>query len=368
MATFIFQNEQYSPEAFASLEAGHADFPGLAAGQRFIRDWLKNKPFFNQKTSGSTGKPTLHKISRYQLEASGRRTIKALRLQPKSKALVCINMEYIGGKMMLTRGLMHDWLLQLMPPGVDPSLGIETEPFDFAAMVPLQVQKLIGTERGRAFLNGIGTVIIGGAAIDKTLVKTLQGLKCRLYATYGMTETVSHVALQRLNGQNRTEHFHLLPGIRHRVDERGCLMLRADVTAHQWIATNDRVSFHGLKTFSLLGRADHVINTGGVKVQIEVLEAQIRATGLLKGQPMAISSLPDASLGRRIVLVMETLPENPDRLLEELKAKLPHYHAPKSLYALGKLPETASGKLDRASVEFLVMSFELLKTQNSSLK
>ena len=357
MATLLFQNERYTPEAFARLEAGHTDFPGLAAGQQFVRDWLKNKPFLNQKTSGSTGKPALHKISRYQLEASARRTIKALRLQPKLKALVCINMEYIGGKMMLARGLMNDWLLQLVPPCADPSSGIETEPFDFAALVPLQLQKLIKTERGRAFLNGIGTVIIGGAAVDKTLVKTLQGLKCQLYATYGMTETVSHVALQRLNGQNRTEHFHLLPEIDHRVDERGCLLLRADVTAHQWIATNDHVSFHDPDTFSLRGRSDHVINTGGVKVQIEGLESQIQATGLLKGQPMAISSLPDASLGRRIVLVMETLPENPDRLLKELKAKLPHYHAPKALYALGKLPETASGKLDRAAIECLVMSF-----------
>ena len=347
-AILLFQNERYTPEAFARLETG--DFPGLAAGQQFIRDWLKNKPFFNQKTSGSTGKPTLHKISRYQLEASVRRTIKALHLQPKLKALVCINMEYIGGKMMLTRGLMNDWLLQLVPPCADPSSGIETESFDFAAMVPLQLQKLIGTDQGRAFLNGIGTVIIGGAAVDKALVKTLQGLKCRLYATYGMTETVSHVALQRLNGQNRAEHFHLLPGIRHRVDERGCLMLRADVTAHQWIATNDSVSFHGPDTFTLLGRADHVINTGGVKVQIEALEAQIRATGLLKGQPMAISSLPDTSLGHSIVLVMETLPENPDKLLKKLKAKLPHYHAPKALYALGKLPETDSGKLDRPAI------------------
>lgn len=349
-ATLLFQNERYTPEAFASLEASHTDFPGLAAGQQFIRDWLKNKPFFNQKTSGSTGKPTFHKISRYQLEASTRRTIKALHLHPKLKALVCINMEYIGGKMMLTRGLMNDWLLQLVPPGADPSLGIKTEPFDFAAMVPLQLRKLIKTERGRAFLNGIGTVIIGGAAVDKALVKTLQSLKCRLYATYGMTETVSHVALQRLNGQNRAEHFHLLPGIRHRVDERGCIMLRADVTAHQWIATNDQVSFQGPDTFTLLGRADHVINTGGVKVQIEALEAQIRATGLLKGQPMAISSLPDASLGHSIVLVMETSPENPDGLLKELKAKLPRYHAPKSLCAPGKLPKTASGKLDRTAI------------------
>lgn len=359
MATLLFQNKRYSPEAFASLEAGHANFPGLAAGQQFIRDWLKNKPFFNQKTSGSTGKPALHKISRYQLEASVQRTIKALHLQPKLKALVCINMEYIGGKMMLTRGFMHEWLLQLVPPCANPSSGMETEQFDFAAMVPLQLQKLIKTERGRTFLNGIGTVIIGGAAVDKTLVKTLQGLKCQLYATYGMTETVSHVALQKLNGQNRTEHFQMLPGIRHQVDERGCLMLRADVTAHQWIATNDRVNFHSPDTFTLLGRADHVINTGGVKVQIEVLEAQIRATGLLKGQPMAISSMPDASLGRRIVLVTETLPENPDRLLEELKAKLPHYHAPKALYAPGKLPETASGKLDRAAIaKHLNLSFK----------
>ena len=284
------------------------------------------------------------------ISASARRTIAALEIKRGSRALVCINMAYVGGKMMLARGLMHGWQLQIAAPDTDLSSILAQNQFDFSAMVPLQLQKLIDQPNGEQLLNNIHTLIIGGAAVSEALTQKIQTLKCRIYATYGMTETVSHIALQRLNGPDRSNHFTLLPDIAHQLDERGCLMLRGDVTQQEWIVTNDLVAFQNDRDFKVLGRADHVINTGGVKVQIESLEARIQATGLFDSKGIAIASLPDSKLGSKVVLVVEGEVKDQDYLMTTLKQQLPLYHNPRAIFSINRLPRTASDKLDRLSL------------------
>jgi len=349
-ATIVLQNSHYRPDEFVRLDLMQFNFQGLDAGQRFIQLWQNNKQFFDQKTSGSTGIPAIHQISRQRFIASADRTVAVLGLKPNSKALVCINMAYIGGKMMLVRGLSYNWELHLVKPDADLTQEAANSPYDFAAMVPLQVQKLVSSHEGREFLNNIGCLIIGGAAISGELINQMQELKCETYATYGMTESVSHIALQKLNGPDRSAHFTMLPGIEFGTDERGCLKVKADVTDEQWIQTNDLVAFERDREFKVLGRADNVINTGGVKVQIESLEALISESGLLEDQAFAISQLQDEALGSKIVLVLEQSPADSNQLLAKLKETLPPYQAPKAIYYTPALPKTASGKLDRPAL------------------
>lgn len=349
-ASLIYQNRQFTPDDFVKLDLQGTDFTGLPAGQQFIHSWQNNKQFFDQKTSGSTGKATIHQFSRKMMEASVNRTVKALNIEHGAKALVCINMDYIGGKMMLARGLMNHWQLHLTAPDSDLTELLIRERFNFSAMVPLQVKKLLDMPEGDDLLNQIDSLIIGGAAVDQSLIEQLQPLKCKVYATYGMTETISHIALQPLNGPNRAEYFSLLPGISHQTDDRDCLMIKADVTDHEWITTNDLVEFIDGQQFKVLGRADNVINTGGVKVQIEELENLILQTGLLGKVNFAISALPDPGLGSKVMLIVDAVVQNPEALLEQLKSVMPAYHAPKGIIRIISLPRTASDKLDRVAL------------------
>lgn len=350
-ALFQVYDEIYTASEFVSLDLSRFKVDSWEAGQSFVSSWLNQQQIFSQKTSGSTGTPKINKIGRSQIVSSIHRTARALGLPEGMQALVCLDLRYIGGKMMLARGLELKWHMHLAPPSVKAierfSMG---RSYDFCAMVPLQIEGLLKTRRGKELLNSIDKMIIGGAPLNKDTVTQLQSLTCQVFATYGMTETVSHVALQALNGPNKSDHFTMLPDIDHGLDERGCLRLRADVTGDQWIQTNDLVEFVSASEFRVLGRADHVINTGGVKVAIEALEQMIGGTGLLNGVNFAITKKSDPSMGQKIVLVLESS-RSTDGLLEALKPLLPAYHCPKLLVTSETLPMTQSGKLNRQRLE-----------------
>lgn len=350
-ASFHIADKILSPSEFSELTNVNKHFEGLESGRHFIKSWLNNKQFFDQKSSGSTGKPTVHTISRKNMLASALRTAQALNLDANLKALVCINMGYIGGKMMLTRGMHFDWNLHLIPPtSFADASHIPTGPFDFVAMVPLQIENLLKSEAGLQLLNSTRKIIVGGAAMSKHLVEQVQNLTCEIYATYGMTETVSHVALQKLNGPDKADHFSILPGIDFGLDERNCLKLKADVTDDQWIQTNDVTDLQANGDFKILGRADNIINSGGVKVSAEMLEEKIAP--VLSGLVVhyAISGIPDDTLGEKIVLVCEGLTLQPEDLLIRLKPGLGKFELPKAILSHA-IPKTDSGKIDRMALK-----------------
>ena len=351
--SFHIHRNTLNPSEFIQYVNTYGHFECLDIGQEFVNSWLNDKQFFNQKTSGSTGKPAVHKIDRQSMLASASRTANALKLPTGIEALICINMGYIGGKMMLTRGLIFDWQLTLIPPtSFAKPEDIPEQSFDFAAMVPLQIENLLATKRGVAFLNSVKKIIVGGAATGAHLIDRLQELTCEVYATYGMTETISHIALQALNGPNKSNFFEILPGVEHGVDDRGCLRLRADVTHYQWIQTNDSVAFNNQGEFKILGRADNVINTGGVKVQIEALESKIAP--ILTGSVghFAITHKTDLTLGEKVVLVCETPLVTNSEIIELLKATLDRFELPKEVIH-APIPKTTSGKIDRPALRQL---------------
>jgi O-succinylbenzoic acid--CoA ligase len=342
------------------------EYPAHASGEingyearvlDFCREWLNGAQEFVLTTSGSTGTPQPITLRRSQLVASARRTMDYLGLGLGHRVLVCLNCEFIGGLMMLVRALEHGLHLTITEPVADPLAALPPKDgFDFASFVPLQLRTLL--EHGHApRLEGMKAILIGGAAVDYSLAQLAQSLQVPLYHTYGMTETCSHIALRRLNGADASPYYRVLPGLHVEQDERGCLAIRGDVTNQELIQTNDLVRFaennHGL--FEWLGRADFIINSGGVKVPAEKVE-QVLGVALaelgLTGRRAFVTGLPDERLGQQVTAVVEgePLPEaQQQELLALLRQRLGRYEVPRAVHYVPTFAQTASGKLDRRS-------------------
>ena len=318
----------------------------------FVRQWLNGTQEFTLTTSGSTGTPQASVLRRRQLEASARRTADFFDLGPGDRALVCLNCEFIGGMMMLVRGLERNLHLTIVEPQGNPleMVPADTE-FDFAAFVPLQLRTMLDAHQ-EPRLNAMKVILVGGATVDARLATAIAGLRASVYHTYGMTETCSHVALRRLNGPEASSSYRVLPGIAASQDERGCLTLRGDVTDDQLVVTNDQVHLLDAHTFEWVGRADFVINSGGVKVPAEKVELVLDVALAELGQSRRcfVAGRPDERLGQQVTAFIEgaALDAALEQQLQALLAeRLGKYERPRQLVYVPAFASTANGKLDR---------------------
>ena len=344
---FSYASLRQTPTPQASLNGYEAKVLEL------LRQWLLGAHEFGLRTSGSTGQPQLITLKRRQLEASAARTGDYFDLGPGDRALVCLNCDFIGGKMMLVRGLERDLHLTVVEPHADPFDAVAADAgFDFAAFVPLQLRAVLAAGRaGR--LNAMRAILVGGAGVEPSLLTEIQKLTVPVYLTYGMTETASHVALRRLNGPEASDFYRVLPGIAAGQDARGCLTLRGDVTDDKLIVTNDIVELlpaqHG---FRWLGRADFVINSGGVKVQAEKVEQvlEVALAELGHSRRCFVAGRPDARLGEAVTAFVEGAPlpaAQEQQLLALLAGRLEKYERPRQVVYVPEFRSTATGKLDR---------------------
>jgi o-succinylbenzoate---CoA ligase len=310
----------------------------------FIVNWFDDADFILQQTSGSTGTPKNIQLKKSAMVASAQKTIDFFNLKANDAAWLCLPIAYIAGKMMAVRAIVGQFNLLITKPEGTPSL--PGQPVDFVAMVPMQLQNIISQEAG---IDSIRQLIIGGAAVSDTLKKSLQGLSTKIYATYGMTETCSHIALQRINGPKPDEHFQLLDGIQISTNEKHCLIINAPEFSAEYIETTDLVHIISPKKFKLLGRADHVINSGGIKISPEQLETQISE---IIHRECLIVPLEDDLLGQKMVLVLEKSDEAPvsKELLKKIKNIVGKHHTPGSVYYVNEFPRNASMKIDRKEV------------------
>lgn len=345
-----FTYDQISNERF--------DYEGLSDFEKdtliFCKDWLNGKEFFELHTSGSTGTPKKIIITRHQMVASARLTIKKLSLSPGDAAFVCLDTAYVGGKMMLVRAFEGDMNMTIVSPCSNPLKNFNTDSrFDFTAMIPMQLKNSLGEDTAKVgILNRMKAIIIGGGAIDSQLEEALQVIKAPVYSTYGMTETVSHIALKKMNEPSKADFFTAFEGVNIAQDERGCLTINSLVTNNETIITNDLVEIIDEQSFQWIGRIDNVINSGGIKINAEKLEHQIAdvAGDLLSERRFIIVGIKDATLGEKVVLLIEgkPLPEHLNSaLVERLKAGLPVFHSPKNIFYLPRFLETETGKVMR---------------------
>ena len=314
----------------------------------FRQQWQSPDPFIPAHTSGSTGRPKPISLLKSDMEASAHATNIFFGLSADS-ALVCpLALDYIAGKMMAVRA----WLLGTEPIMVTPSNSPVLPPHcSLLAVVPSQVPAV--AEAVRAGKTIVENLLIGGASLPLSLARMLTDElpQVAAYESYGMTETCSHVALRRVGGDGL---FHAMPGIEFATDDRGCLVIRAERLSAKEIVTNDIVRLAGSTSFEWLGRIDNVINTGGIKLFAEQLEAEI--TKALAPTPFAtlnfyITSEPDPKWGQRVVMVVENDADGrtsaPEIIIESLKASMPSVHIPKHIISVPEFARTANGKIRR---------------------
>jgi O-succinylbenzoic acid--CoA ligase len=340
---------EFDPQSVACLSAWSAAEHTVLT---FCRNWLMGQTEFTLPTSGSTGAPKTIRLTRAQMTASAQRTGQALGLQPGERALVCLNPGYIAGSMMLVRGLVLGLELAIVPPTRDPLSGFPAEThFDFTALVPLQLQAALQSAHATHLLNRMRAILIGGAPLTPDLAGAIrQQLTAPTFHTYGMTETVSHVALRRLNGATASDYFVPLPGVALSQDARGCLVIQAgELAQDQTLVTNDVVELRADGQFRWLGRADNIINSGGVKVQAERVEQALSHLPDLAGRRLFVAAQPHPELGQAVIAVIEgaPLPELAAHLAGRAVPGLSRYEIPRQIYFVPHFAETATGKIDR---------------------
>ncbi len=304
----------------------------------FIALWEDKNDSIEQLTSGSTGTPKKIKINKDLMRSSARMTGDFFNLTKGQSALLCISPEYIGGKMMIVRSIEFE--LELYATNISSTpLKDLNQPIDFAAMVPLQVSQTLKHHPEK--LNLIRNLIIGGAPVSKKLEIALQSVTCRAYSTYGMTETISHIALKKLNNQN--EPFIAIGKTSFSLNN-DCLVINAPDLNINSLETTDVVELINTREFHWIGRNDYVINSGGIKIHPEVVEEKLNT--LFPKEEFIISGEADKTLGTRVIMIAEDqLKPLIDK--EKIKSKVERYENPKSIYFVKELSRGASGKINR---------------------
>jgi O-succinylbenzoic acid--CoA ligase len=315
----------------------------------FVAEWFDENDFVILHTSGSTGTPKPLKVKKQLMINSARMTLDYLKLQEGDRALLCLPVDYIAGKMMIVRSLVGNLNLVATKPRGNPLENIDGK-FDMAAMIPLQVYNILNSSNGRTKIERIKKLLIGGGAIPTPLEEKAKELNSEIFSTYGMTETVSHIAMRRLNGAERSSYYTTMAGVTISRDENDCLVINAPAVANGTVETGDVVRIVDKDKFEILGRLDNVINSGGIKHNPEIIEKKIED---LIPDRFFISSVPDICLGNKIVLVIETSASQKyasSDFKNSLIGRLPEFERPKDFLFLESFPETGNSKINRKKI------------------
>jgi O-succinylbenzoic acid--CoA ligase len=299
----------------------------------FVLDWFDNKSYIEMNTSGTTGTPKLIRVDKQAMVNSAIATGDFFDLKPGDKVLHCLPTKYIAGKMMFVRGFILGLDVDFVAPSSHPMLQNDTK-YDFVAMVPLQAQNSLSE------LKNVKKMIVGGARMSNTLEKGLSKLKTKVYETYGMTETITHIAAKKIG----EETFSILPNIKISQDDRNCLVIDALKISNESIVTNDLVELVGENQFLFLGRIDNVINSGGIKLIPEKIEDKLSDK---INSRFFVTGKQDAVLGEKLVIVIE----GEQQILDDtIFDGLDKYEKPKEVFYVSKFSETENGKIKRKEI------------------
>jgi len=339
---FKLNGSSYTIESLTKLAQNFVEEgePYEEAVGGFILEWLNDKKNIKVHTSGSTGDPKVIKIKKVHMINSAKATAKHFKLPEKTTALLCLPAHFIAGKMMLVRAMVLGWHLDMTQPKSNPLDNVYRR-YDFSAMTPFQLDNSLGR------LHLLKKLIVGGGAISINLQHRLQDVKTKVYETYGMTETVTHIAARRINPNRKKEFpipFKVLNKVTVGVDIRNCLIVKAPHVSVDPVITNDIVELLTYKKFIWLGRVDNVINSGGVKLHPEQLENKLAP---MIGNPFFVAGIPDDALGEKLTLFVE---QEEDFVFSKTDHDLSGFNAleiPKAICTLPKFERTINGKLQR---------------------
>ena len=316
----------------------------------FLAEWNDEKDSVLVHTSGSTGQPKSLWVEKQRMLASACITCDFLRLKEGDTALLCLSPDYIAGKMMIVRALERGLQLISVEPDGHPLKQVpEHVEITFAAMVPMQVYNSLQVPEERERLMGIKQLIIGGGAIDDDLAKAMKDFPHAVWSTYGMTETLSHIALRRLSGNEASDHYMPFDGVEVSVNADHCLVIHAPQVCPHPLVTNDLAELApDGRRFRIIGRRDNVICSGGIKIQIEEMERLLKP---YIPAPFMVTKVKDEKFGEAVVL----LSCNSSAPLKEIcQSVLPPFWCPRHFQTVDSLPTTETGKPARHQAEELV--------------
>ena len=314
----------------------------------FLAEWNNDSDYVHVQTSGSTGAPKPMLVEKRRMLNSARITCDFLGLREGDTALLCMSLDYIAGKMMVVRALERKLKLVTVPPSGHPlaDLSPQLSALSFAAMVPMQVYNALQVPAECERLKQIRHLIIGGGAIDDALAAALKSFPHHVWSTYGMTETLSHIALRKLNGAEASDYYTPFPSVKVSLNDESCLVIDAPEVCSERLVTNDIAELSEGR-FRILGRKDNVICSGGIKIQTEQVERQLRP---YLSQPFLITKRPDEKFGEVVVLLTEGPVDEAHAVCERI---LPKYFQPKAYLHVDKIPLTETGKPARKQAEDL---------------
>lgn len=314
----------------------------------FLSEWENNSPTILAHTSGSTGTPKPILLQKKDMRKSAQMTAKYLGLKRGDTALLVMPMSYIAGKLMVVRALEVGLKLICMQPTssislkqINQDLGLALTCIDFVALTPMQVEKSIG------FVGSIKKLIIGGAPLSQVIKEKLYNYTNSVYETYAMTETITHIAFKQVANKcfpDVNDHFEVFDEIKITQDQRGCLVIYTPYELSP-VITNDVVTLTSPESFQWVGRADNVINSGGIKLFPEQIEEILKAH---IPRSFFVSSLADEQLGQKLVLVIE----GDEYDIDLSSASLSRYQQPKEIFFVPTFPRTESGKIQRTQIVF----------------
>ena len=315
----------------------------------YLTTWFDDSATVKVQTSGSTGTPKVFDVEKKRMRHSAKKTNDILGLKNGDSAMLCLPVDYISGKMMVVRAIERNLKLVVKTPSINPLIDLN-EKITFCAMSPLQVENALDK------IHLIKIIIIGGAAVSATLKNKIrkqlnsQIEPTRLYETYGMSETLSHIALKEIY-PTQVKYFSVLDDIEISIDERGCLQIFAPKLNPELIITNDLVEVKNRKSFKFLGRIDHVINSAGLKIYPEQLESLVKQE---IDNELVFLGIADEVLGQKLVLLIEG-EEN-----ESITKRLDHIsyptknHQPKEIIFIKNFPRIPNGKVNRKELLHLL--------------
>ena len=328
----LLEGKEYTFEDISQLIAGGAEAHSSAYWDLylFLNEWFNGSPVITVHTSGSTGIPKELMVRKDQMMQSARLTCEFLNLKKGESALLCMNLRYIGAMMVVVRSLVAGLNLIVRPASGHPLADIK-EPLRFVAMVPLQVYNTMQVPEEKERLKQTDILIIGGGAVDEAL------------------ETLSHIALRRLNGASASEHYYPFPSVKLSLSAENTLIIDAPLVCDETLQTNDIARIYPDGSFMILGRKDNVINSGGIKIQAEEMEKLLRPFIPVS---FVITSVPDQRLGQAVTLLLADQPDT-EEIGNKLHEILEPYYRPKHILTIESIPQTENGKINRAECRIL---------------
>jgi len=307
---------------------------------QFLKNWWDTEEKIEAKTSGSTGNPKRIQLSKKDMNNSALATGSFFQFKSGDRHYNPLPAKYIAGKMMLVRAMTWHTELHVVQPSSNPLTQCK-DTYAFGVMTPHQLAEGLASDH-RENINNISTILLGGSPVNSALLKLIKDLDSSVYLGYGMTETMSHVALKKLNGQDSDDCYRAVYGIHFSQDERDCLVIHTEHLSVGKVVTNDIVHLIDSETFEWKGRYDNVVNSGGIKLFPEQIEAKI--SPFIDDEFYVVGEADDL-LGERLVLKIEG--ENSKNIEDRLRKILEKYEMPKAVHFVERFERTENGKVRR---------------------